>query len=298
MNAAQAKKVSLYDLLTHLGYTSCETRKGGKELWYESPFRNETKASFKIRVDQIIWYDFGEGKGGNVLDFVMKFKGCDLKEALVFLGDIRFKRIRSSFMAFSPKPASIPLFDASNPLILEIKPVNHYILKEYLKERCIPPEIGFKYLQQIKYKVDQKEYFALGFPNRAGGWEVRSSVFKGCIGKKDISILESGSKKVSAFEGFLDFLSYLTLSGKNKIEDDVIVMNSVALRMNAIELIKVKEYSEVKTYFDNDKAGRETLEFFQKELLQQCVTSCNKLYERFNDFNDFLKNFQKEKIRN
>jgi hypothetical protein len=29
------------------------------ELWYKSPFREETEASFKLNPQQIAWYDFG-----------------------------------------------------------------------------------------------------------------------------------------------------------------------------------------------------------------------------------------------
>jgi hypothetical protein len=289
MNVVQAKKISLHDLLTHLGYTPWEIRKAGNEVWYKSPFRNESEASFKIKLDKNIWYDFGEGKGGNVLDFVMKFKNCDLKDALIFLGNIRFNRFRGLFTATSHQAASKALFDALTPLILEIKPVCNYILKEYLKERCIPPEIGFKYLQQIKYKVDQKEYFGLGFPNRSGGWEIRCSVFKGCIGKKDISIIESDSKKVSVFEGFMDFLSYLTLSNQSKAQSDIIVLNSVAFKKQAIEFIRKKKYNTIHTYFDNDKAGKTTSDAFIIELPKFSIIHCNYMYESYNDLNDYLR---------
>jgi DNA primase len=52
-------------------------RKSGDEVWYFSPFRNEKTASFKIKMSDNVWYDFGDGAGGNVIDFVMRYKGCD-----------------------------------------------------------------------------------------------------------------------------------------------------------------------------------------------------------------------------
>src|SRR5690349_17520080 len=87
MNAAQAKKIPLYDLLSKLGFAPADTRKGGNEVWYCSPFRVEKEPSFKIRLDRNIWFDFGEGVGGNVLDFVMKYNNCGFAQALNILGD-------------------------------------------------------------------------------------------------------------------------------------------------------------------------------------------------------------------
>lgn len=37
-----------------------------------SPFRSETEPSFKINLERNIWYDFGLGTGGNVIDFAMQ----------------------------------------------------------------------------------------------------------------------------------------------------------------------------------------------------------------------------------
>lgn len=298
MNSSKAKKISLYNLLTKLGYKPSEIKKSGREIWYLSPFRDEKTPSFKIRQDLNIWYDFGEGSGGNILDFVMRHKNCDFKSALFFLENTSLRETKNSFKSHSIDGGQHANLPENSREILKIESIQQFELREYLKERCIPLEIAQKYLKQITYKVNGKSYIALGFPNRSGGWEIRSSVFKGCLGKKDISIIESGSKKVNVFEGFMDYLSYLTLSRENKIDDDVIVMNSVTLRTNAIELIKTKEFSEVKTYFDNDKAGKDTLGIFKRKLQKISIISCNHLYKSCNDFNDLLKSFQREKINN
>src|SRR6185295_17343120 len=126
-------------------------------------------------------------EGGNILGFVMKLKSCDLKGALAFLEKNPQKGFRPQFFkAANKNQETLDLFKKSKPLLLEVKPIYHFALKEYLKERCIGTSIAYRYLQEIKYQVASKEYFALGFKNRAGGWELRSSVFKGCIGKKDI----------------------------------------------------------------------------------------------------------------
>ena len=46
MNTLQAKQLNLPNLMASLGYQPTEVKKGGKEYWYKSPFRNEEDASF------------------------------------------------------------------------------------------------------------------------------------------------------------------------------------------------------------------------------------------------------------
>lgn len=75
-------------------------------------------------------------------------------------------------------------------------------------------------------------------------------------------MIETGSKEVSVFEGFMDFLSSLTHFGNEKSDSDMIVINSVALKSQAIELIRGKMYEKVFTYFDSDKAGVGALNCF------------------------------------
>ncbi len=287
MNTLQAKKIPLYDLLARLGYSPQDTRKYGNEIWYNSPFRSETKPSFKIKLDQNVWYDFGEGIGGNVLDFVMKFNRCGLKEALTFLGGSSIKP-----SVYNPvvneTQAELKFFDIESPLIQSIKPVFHYGLKNYLKERCIPLEIAFLHLKEISYKVDEKSYFGLGFPNKSGGWEIRNPLFKGCLGKKDISVIETGEKRISVFEGFFDYLSCLAFSDEENLKSDILILNSTGMKGRAVEFLKEKGYTELDTYLDNDGAGNSTLNFFTKELPNILITDKQHLYQPFKDFNEYL----------
>ena len=48
-----------------LGYTPVKQQ--GRNLWYKSPLREETDASFKVNTELEKWYDFGSGKGGNII---------------------------------------------------------------------------------------------------------------------------------------------------------------------------------------------------------------------------------------
>lgn len=65
MTIQDAKQIKLADYLKSLGYTPIKQQ--GKSLWYKSPLRNETDASFKVNTELNQWYDFGIGKGGNII---------------------------------------------------------------------------------------------------------------------------------------------------------------------------------------------------------------------------------------
>ena len=52
---------------------------------YRSPFREESSPSFKVDYRVNLWYDFGSGEGGSIIDLVMKLHGCTLSQAIGLL---------------------------------------------------------------------------------------------------------------------------------------------------------------------------------------------------------------------
>ena len=290
MNSAQAKKIPLFDVLAKLGFSPADTRKAGNEMWYCSPFRNEAEPSFKLKLDDNIWFDFGEGEGGNVIDFVMKYKHCVFTDALSFLSENSNTQqglVKRAVADLATTPV-LNLFDNKSPLILEVKPVYHFALKEYLRERGIAADVGLKHLKELHYQVNDKEYFGLGFANDSGGWETRSAVFKGCIGKKDLTLIKKASDSVSVFEGFMDYLSVLTMRKGEEIDGDVIILNSTSMKGRAVLLMKEKNYRQIDTYMDNDKGGLAVHDFICSEVKGVAVNPKNALYMPYKDVNDFL----------
>ncbi len=65
MNIQEAKQIRIADYLQSLGYTPIKQQ--GEILWYKSPLREEAEASFKVNTELNQWYDFGIGKGGNII---------------------------------------------------------------------------------------------------------------------------------------------------------------------------------------------------------------------------------------
>lgn len=284
MTRDEAKRIPLADLMAKLGFQPAQVRRGGLDLWYLSPFRTEMEPSFHVDVRKNVWFDFGAGEGGDGLNLLKRLRGLTFQEAILFLEN----RIGSS--------VSSPVFEKKEPfltvekgLILEkTGPLTHPALLEYLTERGISHATARRYLSEAVFFNNDKRYFALAFPNRSGGWEVRNRWFKGSLGGKDFSFLpaEKTGTSVSVFEGFMDFLSCLMLNQTERLSTDVVILHSTAFRQRAAEFLQNAAYSAVFTYLDNDRAGEEARLFFERNLPAAMVVPMNDLYGKGKDLNE------------
>ncbi len=131
-----------------------------------------------------------------------------------------------------------------------------------------------------------KRYFAVGFQNVAAGYEIRSRFFKGCVPPKDVSLVKmenSPADVCSIFEGFMDFLSTVTLGLET---GDCLVLNSVANVEKAMRYLD--DYERIDCYLDRDEAGRRTLETL-KERYGGRVCDRSALYDGCKDLNEYLQ---------
>ena len=181
---------------------------------------------------------------------------------------------------FLPKPSE-PAFKG-----VEAAPLLRSPLTDYLAERGIPYGIASRYCCRLNYGVRSKRYFAVGFPNVAGGFEIRSRFFKGCVPPKDVSLVkaeDSPADVCSVFEGFMDFLSAVTLGLET---GDSLVLNSVANVEKAMKYLD--GYGRIDCFLDRDKTGRRTLETL-KERYGGRVCDCSVLYDGCKDLNEYLQ---------
>lgn len=68
-----------------------------------------------------------------------------------------------------------------------IRELEHPALLRYLEERKINVHIARKECVELRFSHNGKSYFAIGFKNKSGGYEVRNRFFKGCMSPKDIT---------------------------------------------------------------------------------------------------------------
>jgi DNA primase len=285
MNAAQAKQIKITDYLNGEGISPMKIQ--GDDFWYCSPLRQETTPSFKVNVRANVWYDHGLGQGGNILDLVMAMHHLDnISQALSKLSGKMPSSPAESF-SFQQQRTS------SGIAISKITPVTNSALVEYIKSRHIDIEIAGRYCKDIYYTVNGKNYFSVGFGNDCGGYELSYPYFKGSVSPKGITTIRQGKDTCLIFEGFWDFLSYLTIKGIRETQHDVVVLNSVANLSKALEFIS--PHKEVFACLDNDEAGKRAVQ----ELKTVCknVTDQSVFYANFKDLNDYLcrKNQVQEK---
>lgn len=271
MNTLDNKNIQIADFLAEKGYLPIS--KKGANWWYLSPLHNENTASFKVNVDKNVWYDFGLGKGGGLATLVnLLYHPNNFQEYLHHLTGIR-----TPFLA-TPQ---ITREDTAVFCNVEVKSLNNSALLRYLGKRGITQQVANLYCKEVHYQNRGKSYFAVGFPNRSGGYEIRNAYFKGCISPKDISVISKDNKDCHVFEGFIDFLSYVVLHG----DCDAVVLNSVINVPKSIDYLN--RFDSVYCHLDNDKAGHNATEQI-KILCKVNVIDASDEYEGAKDLNEFL----------
>ena len=286
MNTNEAKQIRIEEYLHSLGYDP--VRKQGDSLWYKSPFRNEREPSFKVNTERNLWYDFGAGRGGNIIALAQELYASDSLPYLLERIAEQAPGVHPVSLSFGKQALSKPSFRQ-----LEVVPLSSPALYSYLRQRGINTELAKRECREVRYLTDGKPYFAVGFPNRSGGYEIRNKFFKGCIAPKDITHIrqEQTRETCCLFEGFMDYLSFLTLrlercpNCPDLDGQDYIVLNSTSNLSKAIR--PLGGYGRIHCFLDNDKAGMEAVQELREEYGLR-VRDASHIYGGYNDLNDFL----------
>ena len=255
---------------------------------YHAPYREDPNASLKVDFRQNLWHDYGTSQGGSIIDLVMKMRGCSAYEAIAHLAEGKATTLAPS--SFHREAHIGQRRDEQRPnntrRILSISEALPLHLQNYLQEvRKIDLAVASPYLHHVRYEVGGREYSAIGFPNRAGGYELRDDkTFKGTIAPKDITpIFTDRAEPVCIFEGFMDFLSFLSM--KEEITNHCLVMNSVSNVARTIRYLNDRHLTHIRAFLDNDEAGRRAVQDFIKAGFH--VEDMNIHYKDFKDLNDF-----------
>lgn len=295
MNTKDINRFPIREYLATLGIYPAKDR--GYYGMYHSPFREDHNASMKVDYEKNLWIDFGSNEGGTLIDLVMQIENCSAKEALNILSG-RCKKIQStgyptnqlSGQSDSKSFSFHQQEKGSNINILRISELNHVALLDYLKKRCVNIDVARLYCKEVHYAVNGKEYFAIGFQNDSGGWVLRSEPFKGCTLMDVRTFHNDLDKEVClVFEGFMDYLSYLTLKNTQALKQDIVILNSVINLPKAIDFIK--QHPAIYTYLDNDDSGRKATEEIKKVCKTVFDQSVN--YTQCKDLNDYLVSTKK-----
>ena len=278
MQLHDIKQVSIVDYLAQTGYKPKLIK--GVNYWYCSPLRSELTPSFKVNAERNQWYDFGTGDHGDIIDLVCALQHCTTAEAMRRLAALKGVRLAPTFSFGGTTPVRS---QAPSMELIGVQAVKHPKLLLYLSERGLQPSDVSPFLSEVYYRVSEKCFFALGFQNDAGGWELRNPYFKGCFAPKAITTIKgTDSHKLQLFEGFMDFLSWQKLHPE--VQDDSIILNSLTLLPKLIPTLR--PYPIIESLLDNDKAGdRATKQLFDAGLPVKDMRAC---YAPYKDINEYL----------
>ena len=288
MKEEDLSRIKRYPIVEYLERKGVKpVRRTAAYALYCSPLREETHPSFKVDTEKNLWIDYGEGRGGSIIDLCMRMEGCTLSEAIRRLGqnapDNSTYSSLNDFVSNNSQP--VMAVNGARRLI-EISDTLPPHFQEYLtKVRCINLEKAMPFLKCISYEVRGRHYQAIGFANLSGGYELRDDkTFKGTIAPKDITpIFTDRAEPVCIFEGFMDFLSFLSM--KEEITNHCFVMNSVSNVARTIRYLNDRHLTHIRAFLDNDEAGRRTVQDFIKAGFH--VEDMNIHYKDFKDLNEY-----------
>ena len=272
MNCSEAKNISIRAVLE--SFSLFPSKENSRTAFYFALDRKEKTPSLSVDFVKNTAFDFGTGKKYDVILIVQTMKRCSVSNALKYLEQFNF-----SFQKQNLKLENLP----KGYEIIDVKEIQHPALLDYLKSRNV--EDQKKWVEEIHYRMNDKNYFGIGFKNDSGGYEIRNAYSKICLGKKDITSIKNDSKDVRVFEGFFDFLSFKKVENYlEKETSDYIILNSVSM----IHKIKneIGNYKNIELYFDNDEAGTRAVEIIKNDLKN--AEDCRVLYSDFKDLNDWL----------
>ena len=285
VNIQEVKQIDMVEYLEQLGYQPQKI--SNKDYWYLSPLRQEKYTSFKVNRKLNLWYDHGTGKGGSIIDFGMLYHECSIPEFIQKLSQ-HFSFHRENISVQQPQPDTQGSQEALEPKIKAIaaKPLTNPTLCRYLNDRKIPLEIAEKYCKEVDFELYDKRYFAIGFENRSGGFELRNQHFKGSSSPKDVTQIQvSEANEIAVFEGFFSFLSYQTIHQKSTAPlTNFLVLNSLSFFEKSRQLME--ENQKINLYLDRDIAGIKNTQ----RALEWNVKYIDKSnsYKNHKDLNDYL----------
>ena len=290
----ELRRVSIVEIMALLGRRTEHNRNN----MYYSPFRDESTPSFHIDLNENTWFDFGTNQGGGVLDFVCQVVGCARGDAYDFLASVSGMYVPGIQNGVIRTQAASSGRHAVS--ILSTSKDFRYQLASYASSRGIPKEILRKYCDDITYSIEGfpgRSFYAIGFKNNAGGYNLRSRDYKMCSSSAITTLSPSGeftavpsSNKALVFEGFMDFLSYMALRGGIEPGYDICVLNSVANLEKSADWLAAHEY--IGAYLDNDKAGKEACRLMFNCVSEKsenvCMCDLSEHYSGYKDLNEML----------
>lgn len=291
MNCSNAKKIPIPLLLEKQGVLPVSRNASG--IWYHSPWSpsGDRRPSLQVSPDGRMFHDWATGAQGTIIDLAMAVLGTNsVSLALDFMGGLVGNM---GTVLTSPAPerdATNEHHKKSQIEIVETSPLHSPALLNYLSKRHIPVTVAMQYCSEVKYRMaGQKRvepFFAIGFKNDSGGYELRNAFVKLANSPKDITTLgDTKSGHAFVFEGGFDFLSAVVLGIYAPNNSFAVVLNSTSLVHRAID--RLAGAMSVNCFLDNDDAGKRATDFITSSLPTGIAIDSSSFYQQ-KDLNEYL----------
>lgn len=272
------KQIPITDYLQSIGIAPADM--SGNQIVYSSPIVNEKTPSFFVELNKNVFNDFASGQKGDIVRLVRLIEQLPFFDALNRLESLKSGNYNYSF-SFSGKKS---LSNNPKTIITTIQTLSNPALIQYVLKRGICLELANLYLKEVHFINKGKSYFALGFQNDSGGYELRSLNYKSKTAN-GITVFEKHTHTVNLFEGFFDFLSALQYYNTYTFRYTTIILNTT----NNISLVypHLQDKLGINCFLDNDEGG----EYAVNQLLTKQYPVINQseiLYPNSKDFNDYL----------
>jgi hypothetical protein len=230
-----------------------------------------------------VWYDFGEGRGGNLVDFGTRFFSCSVAELLE-----KLSTNPGQHFSFDPPSTAgekkVP--DGGKILILDDRRLAAQSLFDYLKKRSIPLEIAQAFCREIEFRLYDKKQTAIGFKNDAGGYELRNENFKGSSSPKRETFIDNNRDQLAVFEGFFSFLSFQAIERNQTASlTNFLVLNSLSFFQTVRQ--KMDDHRHIHLFLDRDTAGKKHTEIALQWDKTKYIDRSS-FYQNRKDLNDWL----------
>lgn len=265
LNASSLREqVSLSMLLSRLGYQPAKS--SGDEKLYLNVLRDtETNPTFAINTQLDMWFDRFTKKSGDIIDFGLAYwSGLSSDQVIEKISQLCD---RPEEPAFKNQPTGRKRRGVKIPYyhIAETRPIGcNPEITAYLQSQGIW-EIALGQLKEIYYyivdeKHRRKDFFAAGWQNENGGWEVMGRNFAGCLGRKGMTFIAGDTDSLILFE---DYISYLSWKYVNRTADHSILV------MNAPEFLpaaksRAAKFRDVAVFFDKEHMNEQLLSAIEK----------------------------------
>lgn len=179
-----AKQIKLADYLQSLGYTPVKQQ--GRNLWYKSPLRNETDASFKVNTELNQWYDFGIGKGGNIIALAAELYHSENVAYLLERIAERTPYIRPATFSFGKQKTHNSSFQG-----VQVGELSSPALIDYLRGRGINIELAKRECKELRYEYEGKPTSLLASRISLVAMNFAIAISKGVLPPKILPISDS-----------------------------------------------------------------------------------------------------------